>query len=249
MGVRFQCPNGHKLHVKADLAGKRGICPDCGVKFIVPRFSGGRVPEDQGNNPPPLEGGLPRAQPSGARGGITRPTQQEPGDATTALAAFPSTAADPADSVVIPNETPRPQPAAPPNSHPEPAAWYVRPPSGGQFGPASSEVFQQWIDEGRVAPDCWVWRTGWPDWKAGSEALALVADRPPLEPVLAMAAAEGAVLPAPQAIAAKPHIEPGSAEARRAEIKRRKQQVRKLSAVLSLVALAMLVVLVVVLAG
>jgi hypothetical protein len=242
MGVRFQCPNGHKLHVKAELAGKRGICPDCGVKFIVPSFSGGRVAEDTGN-PPPLkveEG--PRRR--GARGGTATTAAREP--AIGVKTAIPSS---PDDSVVIPNETPRPQPAAPPNSHPEPAAWYVRPPTGGQFGPASTEVFQQWIDEGRVAPDCWVWRTGWPDWKAGSEALALVADRPPLEPVLAMAAAEGAILPTPESIAAKAHIEPGSAEARRAEIKRRKQQVRKLSAVLSLVALAMLVVLVVVLAS
>lgn len=36
MGIRFACPNGHKLNVKEHLAGKRGICPDCGVKFIIP---------------------------------------------------------------------------------------------------------------------------------------------------------------------------------------------------------------------
>jgi hypothetical protein len=36
MGIRFHCPNGHKLNVKADLAGKRAICPDCGAKLIVP---------------------------------------------------------------------------------------------------------------------------------------------------------------------------------------------------------------------
>ncbi len=34
------CPNGHKLNVKAFLAGKRGICPDCDAKFIVPQLSG-----------------------------------------------------------------------------------------------------------------------------------------------------------------------------------------------------------------
>ena len=43
MGVRFECPQGHKLHVKAHLAGQRGICPQCGVRFVVPSFSGGRV--------------------------------------------------------------------------------------------------------------------------------------------------------------------------------------------------------------
>jgi hypothetical protein len=43
MGIRFFCPNGHKLNVKAFLAGKRGICPDCDAKFIIPFESGGQV--------------------------------------------------------------------------------------------------------------------------------------------------------------------------------------------------------------
>lgn len=43
MGIRFYCPNGHKLNVKAFLAGKRGICPDCDAKFLVPMESGGTV--------------------------------------------------------------------------------------------------------------------------------------------------------------------------------------------------------------
>jgi hypothetical protein len=36
MGIRFLCPNGHKLHVKSFLAGKRGVCPKCGVSVIIP---------------------------------------------------------------------------------------------------------------------------------------------------------------------------------------------------------------------
>jgi hypothetical protein len=43
MGIRFQCPNGHSLNVKTFLAGKRGICPECDARFIVPLESGGRV--------------------------------------------------------------------------------------------------------------------------------------------------------------------------------------------------------------
>jgi hypothetical protein len=39
MGIRFSCPNGHKLNVKSFLAGKRAICPDCGAKVIVPSLS------------------------------------------------------------------------------------------------------------------------------------------------------------------------------------------------------------------
>lgn len=36
MGIRFFCPNGHKLNVKSFLAGKRGICPYCGVVVQIP---------------------------------------------------------------------------------------------------------------------------------------------------------------------------------------------------------------------
>src|SRR5215213_9297208 len=39
MGIRFHCPSGHKLNVKAFLAGKRAICPKCGAKVVVPLTS------------------------------------------------------------------------------------------------------------------------------------------------------------------------------------------------------------------
>ena len=44
MGIRFYCPNGHKLNVKAFLAGKRGICPHCDARFDIPFES--QIPED-----------------------------------------------------------------------------------------------------------------------------------------------------------------------------------------------------------
>jgi hypothetical protein len=36
MGIRFYCPNGHKVHVKAYLAGRKGHCPKCGTVVTVP---------------------------------------------------------------------------------------------------------------------------------------------------------------------------------------------------------------------
>ena len=45
------------------------------------------------------------------------------------------------------------------------AVWYVRPPSGGQFGPANADIMRKWIDEGRVSADSLVWREGWADWQ------------------------------------------------------------------------------------
>jgi hypothetical protein len=39
MGIRFTCPNGHQLHVKSFLAGKRGVCPKCGAATLIPSDS------------------------------------------------------------------------------------------------------------------------------------------------------------------------------------------------------------------
>jgi hypothetical protein len=36
MGIRFYCPNGHKLNVKDFQAGQKGICPHCGAKTEIP---------------------------------------------------------------------------------------------------------------------------------------------------------------------------------------------------------------------
>lgn len=36
MGIRCYCPQGHKLNVKAEQAGKIGICPKCKVRFQIP---------------------------------------------------------------------------------------------------------------------------------------------------------------------------------------------------------------------
>ena len=43
--------------------------------------------------------------------------------------------------------------------------WYVRPPSGGQFGPAGGDIMRTWLAEGRVSADSLVWREGWRDWR------------------------------------------------------------------------------------
>jgi len=51
------------------------------------------------------------------------------------------------------------------------ATWYVRPPSGGQYGPASTAELQEWIIQGRVAASALLWRDGWPQWRDASDAL------------------------------------------------------------------------------
>ncbi len=142
MGVRFECPAGHKLHVKAHLAGQRGICPECGVRFIVPNFSGGRVAEA------PAGGGS-----SGSNRFVSVSLESSDSFAAGLDQAAAGIAQDLDGGV----------------------AWYVRPAGGGQYGPIDAAGFQQWVSEGRVAGDSWVWRTGWSDWKSGGEALRLFA--------------------------------------------------------------------------
>ena len=39
MGIRFYCPQGHKLNVKSFLAGKVGICPHCDARVQIPLTS------------------------------------------------------------------------------------------------------------------------------------------------------------------------------------------------------------------
>lgn len=80
-----------------------------------------------------------------------------------------TSSAYPLGSVPAAPATP-PAPAGPPDPIAEApnAVWYVRPPSGGQFGPAAGDVMRSWIGEGRVSADTLVWREGWRDWQEAS---------------------------------------------------------------------------------
>ena len=142
MGIRFLCPNGHKLNVKVFLAGERGICPQCDAKFLVPRESGGLA------------------------------------EAIDDLAATEAGEALSSTSMHSGHEEPPPAPSLPPAVAAETPVtdegWHVRMASGEQFGPANAEVMRGWIAEGRVPVDCWVWRTGWPEWKPGGQAITLL---------------------------------------------------------------------------
>lgn len=37
MGIVARCPNGHRIKVKDELAGRKGICPTCSARFRIPR--------------------------------------------------------------------------------------------------------------------------------------------------------------------------------------------------------------------
>ena len=127
MGIRFYCPNGHKLNVKDFQAGRTGFCPFCGVKMEIP---------------------LESTRPSSKQ----RQLLQQGGNVAHALAS---------KTIARGNRPVRGDPLA----EADDVVWYVHPPSGGQFGPAATDVMQVWIAEGRIGADCLVWREGWRDWQ------------------------------------------------------------------------------------
>lgn len=253
MGIRFYCPNGHKLNVKAFQAGRRGICPFCGAKIQIPLQSTRRSSKEErserrragaasGVTPAagqPASGGAVATEPTrpsataatsspdpGATLSAPTPAPAGPSAVSTSARPWPApgtlAATGPATAGVAtpasPGAAPGNQPALGPQaSHPvaasqaataitgiAPAAgltaavpqggpggpadpqpatlavpdplaeagnvvWYVRPPSGGQFGPATADIMRNWIAEGRISADTLVWREGWRDWQEARE--------------------------------------------------------------------------------
>lgn len=262
MGIKFRCPNGHKLNVKSFLAGKRGVCPDCGQTFRIP-------PEGTDDSSvvamplPSRRGGLSAGEEGpfeertfnvgenleesdfetavAVAAAAVEPARAFPvtgGGTVAAAAGFPAVqdvtflppkpstqptpAARPAadsdaapeiffpavktEAKTQPSAVPpvKPLPVPAPQAPPAPAdpiaeapdaVWYVRPPSGGQYGPARGEVMRKWLAEGRVSSDSLVWRDGWAEWRdagplfpslaAGGVAVAAIA---PLQSVPVAAA-------------------------------------------------------------
>jgi hypothetical protein len=149
MGIKFHCPNGHKLNVKAFLAGKKGVCPKCGTRFRIPAESEpGLVDSD-------LEEGDAGA--SGIKPGNGTPVAAQAQPVMAAAAAGSQASLPPsAPASAVPGD---------PIAEGPQLVWYVRPPSGGQFGPAKGEIMRTWLTEGRVTGDSLVWREGWTDWQ------------------------------------------------------------------------------------
>lgn len=145
MGIKFHCPNGHKLNVKAFLAGKRGVCPKCGMKVRIPTESEPGIDSDLEEEEASVSS---KSNGSGSvAAALHRPAA--PAVATAPVAAASAHAATATDPI---QENPT-------------AIWYVRPPTGGQYGPARGDVMRKWLTEGRVSSDSLVWREGWSDWQ------------------------------------------------------------------------------------
>lgn len=204
MGIRFFCPNGHKLNVKAHLAGKRGLCPTCAAKVRIP-FASTRPPGKKRRRRETAQAASLEARAGSEASGDIAAWLEEDEDLSSAIQSRrssssrePSTAPHPQkekqdkkekqgdlpaplfedidlaalEAMGVPESPPPAQPIAGATFATSEAVWYVRPPGGGQFGPASSEVIITWIREGRVPAESLVWREGWRDWQKAAEAFA-----------------------------------------------------------------------------
>lgn len=157
MGIKFHCPNGHKLNVKAFLAGKKGVCPKCGTKVRIPLVSEAGLVDSEvdeaGAEAPSIliTSAAPASHTAAAAAG-------HPGGNGAAVAAPP-----------LPLATAPAAAAHDPISEAPTAIWYVRPPSGGQYGPAKGDTMRSWLSEGRISSDSFVWRDGWADWRIAGQ--------------------------------------------------------------------------------
>ncbi len=183
MGVRFACHAcGKRLNIKSELAGRRGICPACSVRF--------RIPTHDTETSTPIESGDSNGSSdsvitsNGEAIAISRaansPLTSSAGG--TATRSAPTSQSHPQ---TISSQRSAQQPLARSQTHtPAPqtleeilggstATWYVRPPGGGQYGPADGPTLGQWISEGRVADTAMLWRDGWPDWRSAKQVLPI----------------------------------------------------------------------------
>jgi hypothetical protein len=192
--ILFACPKCERpLNVAGKLSGKSGRCPHCQVAIVVP-LSSQIAPEEFRQQLDAWRRRQPDATASPKTS--TRPAAdlktRKSGEPLTppVVATAPATP----DKKLTPPGTPlaaevpevtrvdsegrkiadalsaRLENAVDdPLQDGDAVVWYVRPPSGGQFGPASAALLRQWIQEGRVTGDSCVWRQGWEQWKtAGS---------------------------------------------------------------------------------
>ena len=182
MGIRFACPNGHRLNVKSYLAGKRGICPHCGIRFDIPLES---WPDFENRD----------KRPSDVTDVQTTSPAPPAGRDSPALPARSDQAASPARPHHPPTEmsvdVPPAEPLAAklassqstesdvvPTSHGAASStadgqeWFVQTPDGNRYGPADDQTMREWIAEGRLAPDNLVHQRGWPTWKTAATVFA-----------------------------------------------------------------------------
>jgi uncharacterized Zn finger protein (UPF0148 family) len=178
MGIKFHCPNGHKMNVKSFLAGKKGVCPKCGVGVEVPLVSeGAEQPEAM----------AAASIESEAKASKTTSSESAPEEADAP--AFGMGIGAEIESVMATASTAgnKAKPAAPMPAviAQDPLAqWYTCTQTGEQYGPVTGQVLSKWLEEGRVAGESLVWREGWAEWQKSAAVFPSLRPQSPLAGLL-----------------------------------------------------------------
>lgn len=179
MGVRFACHGcGKGLNIKTELAGKRGKCPDCGLRFRIPLEDQARsIPlQDQPKAAPDAPEQLVPAPYSPAEHSSQQHSSQQHSSEQHSSQQPNSEPAASEPVAAEPNRLDRVSESAGESAEFNPleesdVVWYVRPPTGGRYGPATGPTVLGWIKEGRVTGDTLLWRDGWPQWRECQEVI------------------------------------------------------------------------------
>lgn len=165
MGIHFVCHNcSYALHVKDFQAGKRGKCPNCRGSF--------RIPANDSSYSSPVEDVAESSAVANLRSAFelanqTTNAKLDDLHLDSVAIALERNSKDEEAAEDSPKTHDVKMPAAFTES--SDAKWFVRPPSGGQFGPAPSKLVMAWISESRVTAESYLWREGFADWQLASE--------------------------------------------------------------------------------
>lgn len=257
MGIRFYCPNGHKLNVKSELAGKIGICPKCQARMTIPTVSvrestrksenksgesdAANVRENECEKEKNVDASASvRSETVAASSAATdAPLNQFllKGDrAEAALGDVLRRAVD--GSAQGGRDGERLDDANEPLRDAR-LVWYVRSRDNQQYGPATGDVMAAWINERRIGPQTLVWREDWPAWQEAGRVF------PELERVFAGvdASTNGESEKAPSAFASLAEAAQNSDAARRfaddesRAMRRRKRATKTFAVIAGLIAL------------
>lgn len=165
MGIVAFCPNGHRIKVKDQLAGKKGICPTCQARFRIPLRQAQAVPAPCADGSAALP--TARVAPLDPHVIATLPAVREPVAARSADAAEPDvdvaeSEADLAPASAVTGRGGRTHAALDERSD---LAWCFAVRGGAPSAPLDAAALRTWLDSGAATSDHVVWRADWPDWR------------------------------------------------------------------------------------
>lgn len=194
MEIRMPCTHCGKVLLIKDASTIRvGICPNCHRKVTIPASATHNTPSKPSDTPlASMKRGsksAPKVIPRPPGGGKATDSSETKSNSRSDSVAGKSDSSrrlagsrDAAKKSSTPPQTQAAPPGLDPLTESPDAVWFVRSPGGGQYGPASNQVLQEWISQGRVGTQSLVWRDGWADWLPAERVFQSLVDSAPRSP-------------------------------------------------------------------